>query len=133
MYNSKIVLCLGFLAVGIRLALAALGGGSCTIPTAGNPGASTVCTGTANGFCLIDTFTTAGNPLSSATTTGVCVCYYGYTGSTCGTVDSTATTTSSSGAGNAIAALGLGLAAAWALSQGLGSGAGASSGSFLGK
>ncbi|XP_061171767.1 fibroin heavy chain-like [Saccostrea echinata] len=135
MQYSKVILCVGFLAVGIHLALAGYGGQTCTIPTSGNPGATTVCTGTANGFCLIDTFTTAGTPsLTSATTTGKCICYYGYSGAACGTVDPTATTTSStssSGTGNAIAALGLGLAAAWALSQGLGAGAGAGAGIHL--
>ncbi|XP_062576616.1 uncharacterized protein LOC134238505 [Saccostrea cucullata] len=126
MQSCKVIICLGLLAVGFRQALAAYGGGTCTIPQAGSPGATTVCTGTANGFCLVDTFTTAGAPqLTSAVAAGRCVCYYGYTGTNCQTVDSTATTsstTSSTGTGNAIAALGLGLAAAWALSQGLGGG-----------
>ncbi|XP_062576606.1 uncharacterized protein LOC134238496 [Saccostrea cucullata] len=111
---------------GFRQALAAYGGGTCTIPQAGSPGATTVCTGTANGFCLIDTFTTAGAPqLTSAVAAGRCVCYYGYSGTSCGTVDPSATSStsaSSSNAVNTIATLGLLGAGAWALSQGLGSG-----------
>ncbi|XP_062611778.1 uncharacterized protein LOC134273608, partial [Saccostrea cucullata] len=123
----EVLLCLGVLVVGLRPTLAAYGGQTCTIPTSGNPGATTVCTGTANGFCLLDTFTVTGNPVTQIARTGKCVCYYGYSGPACATVDpvstSSSSTSSSSGTSNAIIALGLGLAAAWALSQGLGAGA----------
>ncbi|XP_048746087.2 uncharacterized protein LOC125658742 [Ostrea edulis] len=113
--HFKVLMCLGFLAVGVRQALCALGGQACTIPSSGNPGASTLCTGTANGFCLIDTLTVTGSPVSAVASTGVCVCYYGYSGPACATYSDPSA--SSSNTSNALGALALGGIGAYFLSQ----------------
>ena len=68
---------------GFHEAQAAYGGGTCAIPTVGtNPGASGTCTGTANGFCLIDHLSATGSPLT-VNYDGVCICYTGYSGPLC--------------------------------------------------
>ncbi|XP_078312505.1 uncharacterized protein LOC111133007 [Crassostrea virginica] len=116
MFSKRALLSLFCLAVGISTTYAALGGGSCSIPTPGSPGASTICTGSANGFCLIDTLGVTGtNPVTSVTLTGVCVCYYGYSGPQCATFTPTTTTTTTTTNNNAITALVLGGLAAYAL------------------
>ena len=73
-----------FVMTGFHEAQAAFGGGTCTIPTVGtNPGASGTCTGTANGFCLLNHLTVTGSPVTAVNFDGVCICYTGYSGSLC--------------------------------------------------
>ena len=73
-----------FLFIGYADAIGVLGGGTCTIPAVGtNPGASGTCTGTANGFCLLNHLTVTGSPVTAVDYDGVCVCYSGYSGSQC--------------------------------------------------
>nr|XP_022340340.1 uncharacterized protein LOC111134991 [Crassostrea virginica] len=93
----KITFAMLMSAMVSRVSEAALGGGKCTIPNSGSPGASTICTAGENGFCLIDHLTVTGNnPVTSVTVDGVCVCHYGYSGPQCATrVD-----TSKSGSGS---------------------------------
>nr|XP_011425680.1 uncharacterized protein LOC105327082 isoform X2 [Crassostrea gigas] len=119
MHSLKVLLCVVCLTIGFRKAQAALGGGTCTIPTVGGgPGATTVCTAAANGFCLIDHLTITG-AVTGVTYDSVCVCYYGYSGPQCATADSTttSTTSSSSNTNSAVAALALGGLGAYFLSQ----------------
>ncbi|XP_048745007.2 uncharacterized protein LOC125658019 isoform X1 [Ostrea edulis] len=117
--HFKVLMCLGFLAVGVRQALTALGGQACTIPSSGNPGAATLCTGIPNGFCMLDTLTVTGSPVTAVASTGVCVCYYGYSGPACATADSstTSSTSTSPNTSNAFGALALGGIGAYLLSQ----------------
>nr|XP_022340333.1 uncharacterized protein LOC111134986 [Crassostrea virginica]XP_022340334.1 uncharacterized protein LOC111134986 [Crassostrea virginica]XP_022340335.1 uncharacterized protein LOC111134986 [Crassostrea virginica] len=104
----------------LGVANAGYGGATCTIPEVGNPGATTVCTADSNGFCLIDHFMVTGpSPpppgIASITYDGVCICYYGYSGPNCATVDTTTTTTSNRA--TALAALTLGGLGAYFISQ----------------
>lgn len=72
---------------GFRKSHAALGGDKCDIPAVGSgPGASSTCTSTENGFCLLDHLTVTGNsPVTAVQFDGKCVCYYGYSGPKCAT------------------------------------------------
>ncbi|XP_056015820.1 uncharacterized protein LOC125676763 [Ostrea edulis] len=117
MMHFKVLMCLGFLTVGVREVMSAYGGGACNLPAAA-PGATTQCTGTANGFCALDTISTT----APVATTGKCVCYYGYSGTACATYTDPNSSSSSSSANNVIGALALGGLGAYALSQ-LGGGA----------
>ncbi|XP_022340326.2 uncharacterized protein LOC111134981 [Crassostrea virginica] len=125
MQSLKFVVAVVCIAFGFHEAQAAYGGGSCAIPSVGtNPGASGTCTGTANGFCLLDHLTVTGAPVTGINFDGVCICYPGYSGTSCATADSTTTTSSSTSTSNtntAIAAIALGGLGAYFLSQ-LGSG-----------
>nr|XP_022340330.1 uncharacterized protein LOC111134984 [Crassostrea virginica]XP_022340331.1 uncharacterized protein LOC111134984 [Crassostrea virginica] len=109
-----VVLGLVCLLAGYADAIGVLGGGTCTIPAVGtDPGASGTCTGTANGFCLINHLTVTGTPVTAVNYDGVCVCYSGYSGSQC----ATATSSSSTGLTNAVGAVALGGLGAYVLSQ----------------
>uniref|UniRef100_K1Q9D0 Uncharacterized protein n=1 Tax=Magallana gigas TaxID=29159 RepID=K1Q9D0_MAGGI len=71
MHSLKVLLCVVCLTIGFRKAQAALGGGTCTIPTVGGgPGATTVCTAAANGFSA-DSTTTSTTSSSSNTNSAV--------------------------------------------------------------
>nr|XP_022340327.1 disintegrin and metalloproteinase domain-containing protein 11-like [Crassostrea virginica] len=112
---------------------AVYGGGTCSFPTTA-PGGTTKCTAKENGFCSLDVIN-----IDAKTSSGICICYPGYSGPMCATKDPTPSPTtptggSSSGGSsgsNAIGALALGSLAALALSQignGFGSGLGGNSG-----
>uniref|UniRef100_A0A8W8ILH8 EGF-like domain-containing protein n=2 Tax=Magallana gigas TaxID=29159 RepID=A0A8W8ILH8_MAGGI len=117
MHSLQVLLCVFCVAVGFQAAQAALGGGACTIPAVGaGPGASTVCTAAANGFCLIDHLTVTG-AVTGVTYDSVCVCYTGYSGPQCATATPTTTTTTTTSNNNAITALVLGGLGAYLLSQ----------------
>ncbi|XP_052706051.1 uncharacterized protein LOC128181621 isoform X1 [Crassostrea angulata] len=127
MHSLQVLLCVFCVAVGFQAAQAALGGGVCTIPAAGSPGASTACTSINNGFCLIDHLTITG-AVTGVTFDGVCVCYDGFSGTVCGTANPTTTTTTTTSNNNAITALVLGGLGAYLLSQGGQGGYGAETG-----
>lgn len=116
MHSLQVFLCVFCVAVGFQAAQAALGGGTCTIPAPGSPGASTVCTAAANGFCLLDHLSATGNPVTAVNFDGVCVCYTGYSGPQCATASPTTSTTTTSN-NNAVTALVLGGLGAYLLSQ----------------
>ncbi|XP_061171837.1 uncharacterized protein LOC133181335 [Saccostrea echinata] len=119
-FQIAVVACLVVICIQNTMAQV-YGGGACSFATSG----VAACTSTANGFCALDTFATAGGPpLTSATTTGKCVCFAGFSGSVCGTATATSSTTAATN--NAIGVLAVGALAAYFLS-----GAG-SSGSGLG-
>ncbi|XP_061171838.1 uncharacterized protein LOC133181336 [Saccostrea echinata] len=119
-FQIAVVACL--MALCLQNAMAqSYAGGACDFSTSG----VAACTSTSNGFCALDTFTTTGSPLTAAAATGKCICYAGYSGSTCGTFTTTSTSTTAT-TNNALGILAVGALAAYFLS-----GAG-SSGSGLG-
>lgn len=116
--KAPLFLILLIIGTCFRKSHAALGGDKCDIPAVGSgPGASSTCTSTENGFCLLDHLTVTGNsPVTAVQFDGKCVCYYGYSGPKCATKTPT-TSNSKSNTGTLLSAAALSALAAYYLSQ----------------
>ena len=60
---------------------AVYGGGTCGFPKTA-PGGTTKCTAKENGFCALDLI-----DFDTKASTGVCICYPGYSGTVCASKD----------------------------------------------